>query len=343
MKKLAGLFLLSLIAPVFAETFSIAVIPDPQTYSKFFPEIFYAQTEWIAESRFDYNTVATINEGDNVHFGVNEPEQWEVASGAMGVLDGVMPYIMTVGNHDMGIYDRPTAYGRDTTMFNEYFPVSRYEKYSWYGGHAENDNDNSYIMFEVDSIRFLVLTLEFGPNDSELQWANDVVANHPDRYVIVVTHAYLDTTGYLLADEPGGVDRYKLADANGGAQIWKKFVSLHSNIHMVLCGHFHSPYADDCGRHYVHVGVNGNEVHEIYSNFQSYMDLESGFLRMMEFDTKKDTVFVWTYSPWLDELLESPTHEFQFSTPLGEYRRTLNQSQIPSANRFVADPSDALR
>lgn len=308
----------------FAENFTIAVMPDPQVYTKYFPEILYSQSDWIAANQDTLNIQLVIDEGDNVHFGDTDDWQWERVDAAFSTFDDAqIPYLISVGNHDMG--DNPTqfvtAYGRDTTKFNQYFPVSRNANKPWYGGHAENDNDNHYVLFEAGNVRFLAITLEFGPNDSQLDWANKVVAAYPDRFVIVVTHAYLGEDGYLLADDLGGVGHYQLPDANDGKQIWDKFVSLHDNIHLVLCGHIHGSSLEGCSYHQTSIGKNGNVVHEILSNFQSYMDEQSGFLRLLDFDVTHRTMRVYTYSPWLDQYITDDANDYELNVPLWQYRK----------------------
>lgn len=330
MKKVVALIIVCAGAAVKAETFMVAVLPDTQMYSMRFPNIFQDQADWLVASRGEWNIQLVITEGDIVQQ-VNSHEEWQVADRVMGTLDNMIPYIMAVGNHDMGTRNLPSAYGRDTTMFNTYFPVERFSHYDWYGGHAGDDNDNSYVTFMVDDIPILVLSLEFGPSDEHLEWANGVARLHRDHFVIVVTHGYLDNDGYLNGSDPLGVNRYYLTDANDGEYIWENSVSLHPNVHMVLCGHYHSRSAAHCGNRYIGTGVHGNRVHELLSNYQSYMDGQSGFLRLMEFDTELNEVHVMTYSPWHDIWLGG-NHEFELIVPLKQYRQedehAVNQDSI---------------
>jgi len=64
-----------------------------------------------------------LHVGDSVQEGGSETE-WANIDKAMGLLDGKVPYIMAVGNHD---YDRIKP-PKSTVMFNRTFPVERFKK-----------------------------------------------------------------------------------------------------------------------------------------------------------------------------------------------------------------------
>jgi hypothetical protein len=193
-KKMGGLITLIILFILLLNSvradFTIVVLPDTQGYAENYPKIFLNQTNWIADNVKEKNIVMVIHEGDIVNQQLNET-QWKNANQSMSILDGKVPYILSVGNHDMGSTEEDAG-DRSTQMYNRYFPYTRYEKENWYGGHMDSDNDNYYVLFEEDKLKFMVITLEFGPNQLILDWANEAVANHKDRQVIVVTHAYLD-------------------------------------------------------------------------------------------------------------------------------------------------------
>ena len=80
--------------------FKIAVLPDTQNYSSDHPEIFKAQTQWIADNWEKENIKYVVHLGDIVNN--NNIPQWENANAAMRTLDGVVPYSVVPGNHDIG-------------------------------------------------------------------------------------------------------------------------------------------------------------------------------------------------------------------------------------------------
>ena len=97
--------------------------PDTQHYSEAFPPIFTSQTQWIVNNKAARNIVFVTHEGDIVEHNSLTTE-WQRANTSMSLLDGVVPYGMGPGNHD-----------QPTTLYNQYFPYTRYQGLPWYGGH----------------------------------------------------------------------------------------------------------------------------------------------------------------------------------------------------------------
>ena len=193
-------------------------------------------------NRDEHNIVFTLHEGDITN-GNTEP-QWRNAAESMSVLDGKVPYALVMGNHDMG--PGGTCEVRDSPLFNEYFPVSRYESLPTFGGMFEPDKmENTYHRFEAAGTGWLIVALEFQPRDRVLQWANDIIASHPDRHVLMLTHSHVcnDATlygsrpdhnskpgGFGIATDPEG--------ANDGQETWVKTLRRHENVRFVFNGHF---------------------------------------------------------------------------------------------------------
>ena len=173
-----------------------------------------------------------------------------------------------------------------------------------------------------------MLSLEFGPRDHVLDWANEVVASHPNHRVIVATHDYMfsDETrhnkehawnphNYGVASERGGV--------NDGEEMWKKFVKKHPNISMVLSGHVLN---DGQGRR-VSVGDYGNKVYQMLSNYQMQTNGGNGFLRLLEIDPEAGTINATSYSPYLDQYKTDWQNQFEFKnvelgTPSSHAKKT---------------------
>lgn len=289
--------------------FTLVILPDTQNYSQSYPQIFNTQTIWIADNRDEWNIVFMLLEGDITNN--NTVPEWENANNSISILDGVVPYALAIGNHDTG----NTGSNRDTTLFNTYFPVSRYENLPTFGGVYEPDKmDNCYHLFRVGGYDWLILVLEFGPRDDVLTWANKVVADHPNHHVIILTHTYLysdDTLhgsnpahrwnphGYALSSGPGG--------ANDGVEMWDKLVRRHKNICFVLNGHILN---DGEGR-LISIGDHGNTVYQILANYQMYGNGGMGWLRIMEFNPGRRKVTVRTYSPYIDQPYIGERHNFE--------------------------------
>lgn len=293
-------------------SFTIAVLPDTQVYAESHPDLFKAQTSWIAANAADRDIRFVIHEGDITNR--NSTEQWQNARDAMLLLDQV-PYALAPGNHDYG----PGGNASDrTTQLNTFFPWWEQTGRPTFGGMYEPGRlDNSYHLFRAGGHDWIVLALEWGPRDAVLAWADRVLFEHDDRIAIVVTHAYTyfdDTVydhvnrpyqswnphGYGTASDPGGT--------NDGAEIWEKCLRKHGNVAMVLSGHV---LGDGTGR-VTSTGDAGNTVEQILANFQMRARGGEGYMRLMEFLPDGKTVQVSTYSPDLDGHITHPDQQFRF-------------------------------
>jgi predicted MPP superfamily phosphohydrolase len=188
--------------------FTLIVLPDTQNYAdvrdkwtqSYFKipdqrSCFYEQTQWIKDNHQELNIQMVAHVGDIVQH--DDPEEWAIADKAFKTIDHSVPYLLSLGNHDMGCEIRPgNAHSRETKL-NNYFPPSRFERNPLYryGGNLDNRSDNSYLTFEGGEMNFLILSLEFKPRDEALEWAKKVIAAHPKHQCIVVTHAYLMKNG----------------------------------------------------------------------------------------------------------------------------------------------------
>lgn len=280
--------------------FTIAVLPDTQYYARDYPDIFVRQTEWLVANAEERNIRLMLHLGDITDR--NTHAEWERANRSISLLDGVIPYVLATGNHDLlsgaGVRDRTS------THFNMYFPASRYQDLPSFGGLFEADrHENSYYTFNLGGEAYLVMSLEFGPRDEVLDWANHIVAEHPDHKVVVITHTYTSSSGRRVTPNttsaspqvyPLGQDPKQ--SVNDGEQMWDKFVRRHPNMFMVLSGHI----ATSTMRSQVAVGDHGNTVYEILMDYQGEPNGGDGWLVLLEF-VDENTLEVRTYSPYRDE------------------------------------------
>lgn len=301
-------------APVHSmEPFTIVVLPDTQYYCDIRHKLsrkwkngdlrryFFEQTRWARDNKERLNISFLVHEGDIVQGDV--PEEWAVAQEAMSVLDGKVPYCMCLGNHDMGYQKADNKYGFNiavdrTTLFNEYFPREKFAKRREFGGTFHPDrHDNSWYHFESAGMKFLIIALEYYPRDEVLDWANKIVAEHPDHRVIALTHSY------LKPNKTRTTNRLKLK-GNNGEQMWQKLVSKHRNMFMVLSAHFSGEAL------LTSTGVHGNQVHQILSDYQEMNNGGESWLRYMVFQPKMNKIGIYTYNPALDKFKNRPSSRF---------------------------------
>jgi hypothetical protein len=295
---LLALLLRPFLAPAAAadpkEVFTVVLLPDTQFYSEKYPDTYVQQTLWIRSRVKEDNLKFSIGLGDIVQ-NAKEEQEWKNANVAASHLDGVLPYSIVPGNHDLRAQDMGRS--RDSSLFNKYFPAARFEGEKWYGGHMGHTNDNNFCFFEGAGKKFLVLSLEFAPRNETLAWAADVCRKHPQHNVIVATHSYLG----LKARVPGPEKDYKL-QGNGGDEMWDKFVRKEPNIFMVVCGHI--------GGVNMQVTRNdfGDGVIELLTDYQNLKNGGDGWLRTMKFVPAENKIYVTAWSPLLKEYNNDPKH-----------------------------------
>jgi hypothetical protein len=242
--------------------FTIITLPDTQFYSAKFPYLFIEQTIWVRDNVDKLNCKFVIHEGDIVDRS-RDLSQWKAAQQAMSVLENKVPYCFSIGNHDM-----------PTDNFNKNFPLTSYSNKKWFGGSFDQTNDNSYHTFDAEGMKFLILCLQYDPNKPKLvDWANNVIEQHPNHRIIVATHSYLDRNRFTPE----------------GQQLWGNVIKKHKNIFFVLCGHLSVGRRTD-------TGDNGNTVYSLLADYQGNSFGGDGWLRILKFIPTENKIEVRTYS-----------------------------------------------
>jgi 3',5'-cyclic AMP phosphodiesterase CpdA len=293
-------------------SWTLVVLPDTQFYSQSKPAIFDRQTAWITRNREANNILFVLHVGDIV----NSPQaryQWERAKKSMGILsDAGIPCALASGNHDIGTQPYGAPNSRET-LLNEFFEPVRSGEAG--GCFEEGKLENTWRTLDAPTGNFLVLTLEFGPRDEVLAWADDVMRKHADRTVIVLTHDHLRPDTQTRANASSDRDKplrtnpksYPFAaigSANDGEDVWRKLISRHANIRFVFSGHrTGSGYLASRGK-------GGQTVHQISSCYQGWAEGGGGYLRLLQFHPDGQTVKVRTYSPWYDQWKSAPPEAF---------------------------------
>lgn len=273
-----------------AANFTIVMLPDTQYGARDCPELFMAQTKWIAKNKKSRNIKYVLHVGDVVG-GAKHGEQWKNATKAMGVLEqSKVPYIIGVGNHDFDVLPKGDNPDRTASKFNKHFPRKKFAAWPSFGGSLpKKRNDNSYHLFSAGGTDWLALAVKYEPTKDEVAWANKVVTDNPDRKVMIVTHSY------QKGDKLNGV----------GTALWENLVRKHQNISFVFSGHHVAQ-----GR-ITSEGDNQNLVYQIQADYQNEEKCRpNGFLRVMEFRPAEKKLQVRTYSPAANAYKDDDKNKF---------------------------------
>ncbi|MCU1219788.1 MAG: metallophosphoesterase [Candidatus Angelobacter sp.] len=294
-------------SPTPADEFTIVALPDTQFYSSLNPQIFAAQTQWIADHVQDHNIQLVVGLGDIVDGG-GDLTQWQNADAAVRLLSGKVPYMMAIGNHD---YDQNNPSGRtaSTRNFNSFFGPARYAGAAWYkGSFPAGSNENFYGVVNVNGRNYLIVVLEFAARDSALAWADGILKANQDKDAIIVTHmfTFVDNTRISGCD-PNSAASFGVGQDNNGEDMWWKLVRKYPNIHLVLSGHV--VQGDGTGRR-MDLGLGGNLVNQILADYQSDPLGGDGYLRIMRISPSLNRVSVTTYSPYLNSFKTDDHNQF---------------------------------
>lgn len=290
-----------LAAQVAPQDFSVVLLPDTQYYSESHPQIFQQQTQWVVNHRSAWNIQAVIGEGDIV----NTPSQgyeWLNADAAIQVLDQTgMPYTLAIGNHD---YDGVLPQNRGTTAYNQWFGVSRYIAKPWYLGHYGSTNENFYTTFTVNGQQYIVLALEYYPRDPQLQWAASIIQANPNAKIFVTTHSFLYTDG--TRGDTCDTNDMRGTSGRNAETVWENVLKKYANVQLIVSGHL----IGNNTAHRTDLGVNGNVVNQIFTNFQNITNGGNGYLRLLRFRPSVNVIEVYTYSPSLNQWRTDAANQF---------------------------------
>ncbi|MBD0324759.1 MAG: metallophosphatase, partial [Aldersonia sp.] len=201
--------------------------------------------------------------------------------------------------------------------YNEFFGPQRYRDQPWWGGSVSaDDNSAHYDLMDIAGARFLFLYIGYNPPEHVMEWAEDVLADHPDRNVVIGTHYYLNDDGSKRMMAFGDIG------ASSGQQIWNRLVVPNETVFLVLTGHTDGQITvvdrnvDDTGRTVVQMLAD-------YQNFEVNGKRSTGFQRLLQFDLDGAAVAVDTHSPNLN------THSVE--------NYDLRHRYQPSDGEFVTD------
>ena len=233
----------------------------------------------------------------------NTDHEWEHAVKQITRMDGVVSYSLARGNHD-GAANFDTYFGEDSTYAKQY---------------KENylSTVNTAHEFTAGNRDYLVVVLDWYAKNDVLDWANDVIARHPNHNVIISTHAYLNVDGTTI-DGTDDKDQQPLSlGYNSGQTMWEKLISKHPNITMVFSGHLIAENHDIVMTQ--QKGEHGNTVTSMLINPQ-LLDALSGntcMVAMLYFSEDGKNVDLQYYSTHY-EMFYRAENQFSFTVDVVE-------------------------
>jgi hypothetical protein len=291
--------------------FSILAVGDTQKASAYAPSWIPLWARWVNESVTQLKLQFVAHMGDVVETWDHD-EMWIRMSDAFDYFDQRVPFSIALGNHDYATFNP-----RNTTKLNQWFPYSRYLNIG--GVQNASSQINSYFLFNYSDYKFILFQLGICPTNDTMRWVNDTLKTYSDRWGIVTTHIYLNPDSTILIDASGyNCNAYFTGgDYNTPVQQWNKTYKQNRNLIMVLAGH---QIGDGSGVR-PSVGVNGNTVYQILTNYQSVdWDLVSKIIRFSPADNK---IYIETYGPGNDRLKTTADEFYAFDFDFSKTAPTL--------------------
>ncbi len=279
---------------------------------------------WIANNVESKNIKRVLGVGDiteytskfdkNFDGSYTYEDEWAHAKAAITILDNKVPYsLCRGGGHDM------------TANFNEAFANHDYYTSNLSGFYKADDVCNTYSMFEVGSVKYLLFALDWNPSDAVLAWAENIIAANTDRTVIITTHSYLAADGTLHGSS---TSHTAVPETNNGVNIYEKLISKYSNIKLVISGH--DPSADLVYRQ--DRREDGSVVTSLLVNpqvFDSDNEAETGMVCMLYFSEDGNTVDV----EWFSTVRE------QFYKESNQFSLDLNNADLGVQTKYGIIPA----
>jgi len=300
--------------------FSLVVLPDTQYYVACRSPHLERQVRYVLEQQQDQNIVLVLTVGDLTEH--NEDAEWAFFHEAVSPLFERVPLLLTTGNHDHGSGGAARTRGTSLTrIFGQ--PPAR-ARALLAKAPSDGNWENAYYRLPVGKGTLGVLTLEWGPRQSIVEWANGVLDQYATDRQIFTTHAYLyhDDTRYdwasfgpaqewnprsygtarLDPEQAPGPGNWSADASHDGEMLWQHLLKSRPGLFLTVNGHV---LVD--GQGYLESrGVERNVVHQMLVNFQMLKDGGSGFLRLLQVEPGGKKLRVLTYSPSLDVRATGP-------------------------------------
>jgi hypothetical protein len=152
--------------------------------TEYFPEKLTALYNWIIENKDSKKISFVMGLGD---INSNDTDsEWAISSELLKSLAaaGIPQSIVCGGNHD--------SMPQFAKWLNTEYFSNAYSEIMEMGFWDDPTNGptfaNAYSIMTIGETKYMFVTLEYGPKSAQVEWANEVIAAHPDCNVILSTH-----------------------------------------------------------------------------------------------------------------------------------------------------------
>lgn len=274
-------------------SFTLAVLPDTQKYSRYSPERFDAQTQWIADNYVKQKIPFTLHLGDIVDIPDADGE-WASAVQSLAVLNQntETPYSVLAGNHDvLQSWQYDTERDLAAEPYLKHFSADlQSSRFLTFRG-TDRTGFNSYHIFKADGREYLVLATDWRTSLASIDWLQSVLDNHPEMPAILTTHQLLN----IASDEES---EHGAMFTDHGRRLWSNLIYNNDQIFLTINGHHHGEGTMIAKNQY------GNDVIMQVVDYQSGFWGGNGMMQLITFDYPNDMMRFRSFSPWVANIPE---------------------------------------
>lgn len=217
----------------------------------------------------------------------NSINQWQLFRDKTIILESMVPYFVTTGNHDYD-WDNFKIKERNSTHVSEFarFKCADDRIVSLF----ESNKIDNYVSEIDNESRLYLISLEFGPREEVISWAEDYVLRNPDSVFILLTHEWLTRFGERVSSNSyaeaqfSGYSTYSTPE-----QLWNRLVKPNDNILCVLCGH------NGFSAKLFSKNTTGRDVPQVLFNLQYQNNGGDGLVQLWEVPAQSDSVYICAY------------------------------------------------
>lgn len=218
----------------------------------------------------------------------NEEGQWVNYKKTIAKIEDDVPVILCIGNHDYTWNNQSIIVDRNATLFNKYIDYSK--NVDIVASFEEGRRENIIAKVNVGNDIFNVISLEFGPRDEVLDWANGIVSSNTDDRFILMTHEFLDGDGNRISSGSFAAAQLQNTSNNSPEMVWRKIVYNNPNLIAVLCGH-NGFYA-----HCFSPNCIGGQIPQVLFNVQYQPNGGDSWIQVWKIDDSANSVDIFTYN-----------------------------------------------
>lgn len=260
----------------------LVILPDTQFYAQKHPDIFHAQTRWIAEQRDALDEPFVMHLGDIVQ-NPAAGEEWAVASSAFARLEAAgVAYSLLPGNHDV-LEPGQSEQARDVSAehFPQVFSPARASRQSTWLGRSPGGYSEAHLI-RRGTHHLLVLAIGWNPSAETLAWAQRVLDAHPQTPTLLSAHALVDAI-----DKPAELSVF-------GQAIWQALIAPNPQVVLAIGGHHIGDAVLEA------TNAQGQSVPLLVVDYQHLEQGGGGYLQVWALDLEVGLLQTRAYSPWAD-------------------------------------------